>query len=161
MFVIDLVRRELPEPAGRSLLDPDGAPVTLEQSLSYAAKFAGAVDPEGVMRDIARGEAVPEQVAAFRQNWGELYEQLRVDVLGALTDMGERRKLLPVERQRQIDEYLELDGAANHAFSSRVARHIEQARAMSTPQPNGGAGPRHSTAFQTRAAAAAVDRARV
>jgi hypothetical protein len=158
--VTGYLRREIPRPKGRSLLEPKGTPPDTGEVLEFAAKYAGATDPDGALRDMARGEALPQQVQAFRDNWGDKYQQFRLRVLGELSAMGEKSKTLPFERMARLDEYLELDGASNRALSWAVADAFEQAR-LESPEPQAkapGGGPSTSTQFQTRAAAAATER---
>ncbi len=164
--VTGYLQREIPRPKGRSLLTPEGTPPDTGEVLEFAAKYSGALDPDGALRDMARGEALPQQVASFRENWPDKYQAYRLRVLGELSAMGEKKKTMPVERMARLDEYLELDGASNRALSWAVADAMTRAREQTTlngrpPAQATGASPATSTQFQTRAAAAATERGMV
>lgn len=161
--VVAYLQREIPKPKGRSLLLPKGTPPDSGDVLAFAAKYSGATDPEGAIRDMARGQALPQQVQALRDNWQDQYQQFRLNVLGELSALGTKSANVPLETMARLDDYLQLDGASNHAYSWAVSDAIDQARtaAAQTPKPQGGGGGKGqqaSTAFQTRAQSAATER---
>jgi hypothetical protein len=148
------LQRELPPVRGKTALNPKGYQASLDESMTYALKFVGATSPKETLKAIAGGQAMPQQVQSLKENWPEVYEPFRVELMGKLTAMGDAGKSLPVERMRQLDTLLDLDGAGNPAMSWKVADAIEKARAAeqekqpSAPAPSGGA-PKLSSHYQT------------
>jgi hypothetical protein len=123
------LKRELPPVRGKTPLNPKGNESTLDDQIAFAMKFVGATSPEQTLTDIARGRALPQQVAALKENWRDLYETFRIDLRGQLELQGERGEILPTERMRQLDTLLDLDGVATPGLGWKVADTIEAARA--------------------------------
>jgi len=123
------LQAEMPKVEGKTPLNPKGNAVPLEEQIQYALKWTGATSPEQTFLDIARGRALPQQVAAVKANWGDEYNNFRLYMMGQLELLGERGKVLPTERMRQLDTLLDLDGVATPGLGWKVADSIEAARA--------------------------------
>jgi hypothetical protein len=128
--VLSYLHSQLPPPAGQTLDNPEGFPPSFQKSFEFALKATGAADPAGTLHDIAAGDAFPQQVEAFRQNWPELYFQLGQEVVAQAASV----EVSP-ERARYLDQVLGLGGQLSPTMSPSLAATMETARNILQQQP--------------------------
>lgn len=161
--IVAYLSAEAPQRSGRTLLDPEGMPPSTDQSLDFAYKVVGSLMPEQAMGDIARLDAPPEEVAAFQQHWPELWEPMRVELLGQTIRRYEAGRPVDAERLRGLDSLLGMDGQLDPSGSTAVAQQLlaaqEQAPAAGAGNsaPSGAPSGKAASMFRTRAAGAMME----
>lgn len=158
--VANYLQRVMPEPAGRSPMNPAGYPPPTGDLLAAAARYEGAANPRGTVDDIAAGSAHPLQAEALRENWPGLWDDLRLATAGELLGLAQSGRPAPHERVRRLDVLLDLGGVLGPGYSPEMAVAFERARAEQ-PEELGAAdiSPSVAQGFRTRAQSAALDRA--
>jgi hypothetical protein len=137
--LVSYLAAEAPQRTGQTLLDPEGSPPSLDRSVDFAFKAVGALMPVQAMNDIARLDAAPEEVASFQQNWAELWEPLRAELLGQVQRRTEAGRPVDAEKLRQLDSLLQMDGQLDPSASSAVAQQMLAAQEQAAAPAQGGA----------------------
>jgi hypothetical protein len=114
----------IPPRTGTTLLDPKGAAVSFDRAWDFSARFVGATQPRVAMREIARGTAPPEMVESVAQNWPELWDGFRVEMLGQIQRMHAAGRHIPSEKLRRLDKLLGLGGQLDPSATLEVAQHM-------------------------------------
>lgn len=114
----------IPQRTVTTLLDPKGAPVSFDRAWDYAARFVGATQPRAALREVARGAAPPEMVESVAQNWPELWDGFRVEMLGQVQRMHAAGRHIPSEKLRRLDRLLGLGGQLDASATLEVAQHM-------------------------------------
>lgn len=137
--VTQYLKSIIPPRQGTSLLDPQGAPVSLDQAFDVASRYLGAARPKQTMRDIGRTTATPEQVQAFQQNWPELWTPLQIETIGQVQRMHAAGRHIDSEKLRRLDTLLQLNGQLDPSASESVTSTMLQAQDQAAPpiQPPG------------------------
>jgi hypothetical protein len=138
--LVSYLAAEAPQRTGKTLLDPEGTAPSHDRSLDFAFKTVGALMPVQAMNDVARLDAAPEEVAAFQQNWPELWEPLRAELLGQVQRRTEAGRPVDSEKLRQLDALLQMDGQLDPSASSAVAQQMLSAQEQAAPPAQGGGG---------------------
>lgn len=107
-----------------TLLDPKGAPVSFDRAWDFSARFVGATQPRVAMREVARGTAPPEMVESVAQNWPELWDGFRVEMLGQVQRMHAAGRHIPSEKLRRLDRLLGLGGQLDPSATLEVTQHM-------------------------------------
>jgi hypothetical protein len=149
--IIGYLAAEVPQRTGRTLLDPEGQAPSYDRSVEFAHKAVGALMPEQAMSDIARLDAPAEEVAAFRQNWGELWEGLRAELLGQVQRRYEAGRPVDGEKLRALDGLLGMNGQLDPSASLEVANQIITAASASPEAPAQNSPPSQSPSMSGRA----------
>jgi hypothetical protein len=157
--VVSYLQATMPQPVGRSAVDPEGFPPPLGDILAGAARYEGAANPRGTIEDVAAGSAHPLQVEALRDVWPALYEELRWTTGGELLGLFQRGTPPPHERVRALDTLLDLGGVLGPGYSEGLAVAFEEARAEEPEAIGSPDAPSVAQGFRTRAQSAALDRA--
>jgi hypothetical protein len=156
---------KVPQRTGKTLLDPSGMPPSYDRSVDFAHEVVGALMPTQAMSDIARLDAPAEETASFQQNWPELWEPLRAELLGQVQRRYEAGRPVDGEKLRALDALLQMDGQLDPSASTAVAQQLltaqEQAPAGGAQQPPSGKGlsGKASSSFKTRLAGAQAENA--
>jgi hypothetical protein len=155
--IVAYLSAEAPKRVGRTLLDPEGMAPSMDRSVDFALKVVGASMPEQALNDIARLDAPPEELAAFQQHWPELWEPLRMELLGQVQSRYQAGRPVDAEKLRALDALLQMDGQLDPSGSMAVAQQLlsaqEQAPAAqaSNSPPSGAPSGKASSSFRTRA----------
>lgn len=164
--LVSYLAAEAPQRTGKTLLDPEGTAPSHDRSLDFAFKTVGALMPVQAMNDVARLDAAPEEVAAFQQNWPELWEPLRAELLGQVQRRTEAGRPVDSEKLRQLDALLQMDGQLDPSASSAVAQQMLSAQEQAAPPAQGGGGSggakpsgAASSSFRTRLDSAQMENA--
>lgn len=155
--IVGYLSQEAPQRVGKTLLDPEGAAPSADRSMDFAYKTVGALMPQQAMSDIARLDAAPEELASFQQNWPELWEPLRAELLGQVQRRFEAGRPVDGEKLRQLDTLLQMDGQLDPSGSTAVAQQMLAAQeqtppppAQSAPPSGGKASGKMASSFRTR-----------
>jgi hypothetical protein len=159
--LVSYLQQNVPPRVGKTLLDPEGMPPSADRSLDFAYRFVGSTMPAQAMRDIAGSNAPPEEVLAFQQNWGELWEPLRAEMLGQVQRMYEAGRGMDSERLRRLDSLLGMNGQLDPSASVEVGQQMlaaqdqQSSKAQSASQSVGTGAQSGTVAsgFRTRLAA--------
>jgi hypothetical protein len=135
--IVSYLSANVPPRTGQTLLDPEGMPPSRDRSVDFVYKAVGATKPRRAMRDIASLEAPPEEIESFQQNWPELWEPLRMEMLGQIQRRYEAGRPIDSERLRKLDGLLGMNGQLDPSASAEVAQHII-ASADAAPAPAAG-----------------------
>jgi hypothetical protein len=114
----------IPQRTATTLLDPRGAPVSFDRAWDYAARFVGATQPRAALREVARGTAPPEMVESVAQNWPEVWEPFRVEMVGQVQRMHAAGRHVPSEKLRRLDRLLGLGGQLDPSATLDVTQHM-------------------------------------
>lgn len=114
----------IPQRTATTLLDPRGAPVSFDRAWDYAARFVGATQPRAALREVARGSAPPEMVESLAQNWPEVWNDFRVEMLGQVQRMHAAGRHVPSEKLRRLDRLLGLGGQLDPTATPEVTQHM-------------------------------------
>lgn len=161
------LKQSMPLRTGQTPLNPKGYPPPADEQMSWAYKYVGATLPEPTLRDVARGQAMPEQIQALRDNWPELIQDFQVNVLGAITAATERGHEIPRERVRQIEDLMGQPGGLDPTMSVAMWQSFdaafaqEEAKKQQKAPQSGGGGPQLASTFQTRLASVQAQRTMV
>jgi hypothetical protein len=161
------LKQSLPLRTGQTPLNPKGYPPPADEQMSWAYKYVGATLPEATLRDVARGQAMPEQIQALRDNWPEVVQDFQVNVMGAITAATERGHEIPRERVRQVEELMGQPGGLDPTMSVAMWQSFdaafaqEEAKKQQKAPQSGGGGPQLASTFQTRLASVAAQRTMV
>jgi hypothetical protein len=122
------LQQNWPQPTATTLLDPRGGKLSFDRAWDCAARFVGAAQPKTALREVARGTAAPEMIASVRENWPELWEPFRAEMLGQIQRRAAAGRHVPSERLRRLDTMLGMDGQLDPSASLAVAAHFLQAQ---------------------------------
>lgn len=159
--ITQYLRASLDPPAAVTLMDPRGGKLSFDRAWDFAARTVGAAYPRTALKEIARGTAPPEMIEAVQQNWPELWEPFRAELLGQVQRMAAAGKHLPSEKLLRLDRQLGMDGQLDPSASMAVAAHFlaaqdaEQAKRQQAGQAGGGralsssSGPSYRTTLDT------------
>jgi hypothetical protein len=118
------LQQNWPQPTATTLLDPRGGKLSFDRAWDSAAKFVGAAMPKTALREVARGTAAPEMIASVKENWPELWEPFRAEMLGQIQRRAAAGRHIPSERLRRLDQTLGMDGQLDPSASLAVAAHF-------------------------------------
>jgi hypothetical protein len=163
--LVGYLQLHMPPPSAPNLLAPDGYAISLDRTVDFAFRYTGAALPRQAMRDISAGEAGPEEAQAFQENWPELWEQFRADLVGQAIRRAEAGRPVESERLRRLDSELGMGGQLDPSASPDVTLLMLQAqdaadaqKQAAGPPKGGGAGSKPMAgAFQTRLAAVTAE----
>lgn len=139
--IVAYLSAEVPQRTGKTLLDPEGMPPSRDRSVDFVYKAVGAAMPLQAMSDITRLDAPPEEVQSFQQNWPELWEPLRFEMLGQIQRRYEVGRPIDTERLRQLDGLLGMNGQLDPSASAEVAQQIISAASQAPAAPAGNSAP--------------------
>jgi hypothetical protein len=138
----------VPQRTATTLLDPVGSPPSFDRSWDFAARFVGATQPRVALREVMRGSAPPEMLEAVQQNWPELWDGFRIEMLGQVQRMHAAGRHMPSEKLRRLDSLLGMGGQLDPSASLEVSQHMLAAqdadaakRQQQSGQQGGGAAP--------------------
>lgn len=114
----------IPARTATTLLDPVGAAPSFDRAWDFAARFVGATQPRAALREVVRGTAPPEMIEAVSQNWPELWDGFRVEMLGQVQRMHAAGRHIPAEKIRRLDSLLGLGGQLDPSATIEVATHM-------------------------------------
>ncbi len=118
------LQSSLPPKTATTLLDPRGGALSFDRSWDYAARFIGATQPRAARREVARGNAPPEMIEALSQNWPEVWDGFRVEMLGQVQRMSAAGRHIPSEKLRRLDSLLGMGGQLDPSATLDVAKHF-------------------------------------
>jgi hypothetical protein len=136
--IVAYLSANVPTRTGQTLLDPEGMPPSRDRSVDFIYKVVGAAMPRQAMADIARLDAPPEEVASFQANWGELWEGMRLELLGQIQRRYEAGRPVDSERLRKLDGLLGMNGQLDPSASVEVAQHIIASAETAAAAPGAG-----------------------
>jgi hypothetical protein len=149
----------IPQKTATTLLDSRGGPLSFDRAWDFASRFVGATQPRTALREVVRGTAPPEMIEAVQQNWPELWDGFRVEMLGQVQRMHAAGRHFPSEKLRRLDKLLGMNGQLDPSASLDVGMHIlaaqdaELAKRQQAGQASGavsGSGPAAASSFRTR-----------
>lgn len=117
--VVAFLQTKLPGTIGASLLRPDGTPPSDTALRQFALYYSAATNPRTVHVDLANNRARKEQVDTLKELWPESYQDLKLAVLGQLSD-GTTRPTL-AQRSR-LDLLFDFGDALDKALSPRLVK---------------------------------------
>lgn len=163
--IVGYLAPQVPPRTGQTLLDPEGLPPSTDRSLDFVSKVVGAAMPRQAMGDIVRLDIPAVELAAFQQNWPELWEPLRLELVGQIQRRHEAGRPIDAERLRQMDALLGMNGQLDPSGSAAVAQHLLAAQEQAPAAPAGNSAPsqapspsgRASGMFKTRLAVSEME----
>lgn len=127
-----------PGPSGKSALDAEGYPPSLEEITAWAGHWVGSLHPLDTIDDLVANDLVPEQLESVRALHADTFELFQRVALGEIGRMRQSGKRIPMHQLEQIDTALDLNGAGEPVLSWDMARLIqmgEQQAAQTGQQP--------------------------
>lgn len=125
--LVGYLHAKLPASTGKSLLNKNGFPPTLEELEEYAGYWQGAVEPLTVVDDIASGNVADEAMEAVRDNWAPLFREFQGAATAQLQVLMESEREVDPTHLEYLDRVLELEGAGEPMLGWSMALLIEQA----------------------------------
>lgn len=137
---------DMPGNAGKSILNPEGYPPTIEEIEEWAGKWSGALHPLDAIEDLAANDLQPEQMDAVQAVHPEAYGMFQQLAVQHIALLGHRGRQIPQQALEQIDTALSLDGACDPLLTwgmadliasseAQVAQQKAQAPAGAPPRP--------------------------
>jgi hypothetical protein len=105
-----------------------------EEIINYAKGWEAVVNPSTVIRDLARGVAVPIQMEALRTVYPGMLEALQRKTWQEVQKMDAAKKPIPLYRRQRLDMLLDLNGAGIPALSQVFADKIIAMRSAADAQ---------------------------
>lgn len=84
--IAKFLQSKVPVPVGASIVRPEGVQVNSLAVRQFALYYSAATDPASVVTDLANNRARREQVDTLRQVWPETYQDLKLSVLGLMSE---------------------------------------------------------------------------
>lgn len=138
MATLEYLHALAPQPSGKSVLDPEGYPPSLEEITSWAGHWVGALHPLDTLDDLAANDLVPEQMDAVKARHPDAFQLFQQTALSEIGRIRKSKRRIPMHQLEAIDSALDLDGAAEPTLSWDMARLIqmgEQQAAQTGQQP--------------------------
>jgi hypothetical protein len=163
--IVGYLQQNAPKRTALTVLDPGGMAPSFDSSLDFLFKYTGAAMPKQAMKDISTLDAPPEEVAAFQENWPELWTPFASELMGQAIKMAEAGRNLPSEKLRKLDTLLGMNGQLDPSASMQVAQTMLQAQDSAAQKagqqggaPSGAASSLNPQGFATRLGALAAER---
>lgn len=126
---------KLPATVGKSLLNKEGYPPTLEEIDEYSGYWQGAIEPLSVIDDIASGNVSDEAMQAVKEVWPKLFAEYQGAALGQMTRLMNREEDIESGTIEYLDRVLELEGAGEPMLGWDMALLIENAEKYVAEHP--------------------------
>lgn len=127
---VEFLSSKIPPAFGFSMLYPDGPPPSRSDILELSLYWSGATDGEGTMKRMASGNAMPEEVEAFRAVFQTWYSELQETTVIKAQEMARAGHVLGAYQVSNLETTLELAGQLDPTFSDSVAQIYQTADAI-------------------------------
>lgn len=124
-----------PSNSGRSVLNPEGFDPTDDEIEEWAGRWSGALSPLDTIEDLAANDVSGEQLETTKLLHPDAFSMFQQAAVSHIALLSQQRRQVPQHALEQLDSALDLQGAADPTLSWAMASLIEQATAVSSPQP--------------------------